>query len=301
VTPAALSALITGALGDLVDEGTLRLDDGVPADVRVERPRRPEHGDYATSIALRLGGRADLPPRRLAGLLASRLSESDAVASADVAGPGFLNVRLAAGAQGSVAADVVAAGPSYGSGDLLALPTPDHPGAVPPFDDLVERIGADATRYAQLRCPPGTPCRPDPDRWARQNDDNPLFHLQHAHARACSTLRHASDLGLAPARGDGFDAALLSHPEERGLLRTLAEMPRVVASAAALAEPHRVARYLEDTASTFHGFQDACRALPVGDEEPSALHAARLLLVDAARVVLANGLRLLGVPAPSRL
>jgi arginyl-tRNA synthetase len=301
VTPAALSALITGALGDLVGEGVLRLDGGVPFGVAVERPRHAEHGDYATSIALRLGGRAGLPPRRLAGLLASRLSESDAVASADVAGPGFVNVRLSARAQGSVAADVVAAGPSYGSGDVLALPPPDRPGAVPPLGDLVDRIGADAARWAVLRCPPGTPCHIDPDRWARQTGDNPLFHVRYAHARAASVLRNASDLGLAPAGADDFDPALLDGPQEGNLLRALAEMPGVVAAAAALAEPHRVTRYLEGTASAFYGFHDACRVLPTGEEEPSPLHAARLLLVDATRIVLANGLGLLGVPAPPRL
>lgn len=310
MTPSALSDLITGALGELVDEGALQLDGGVPAGVRVERPRRAEHGDYATSVALRLGGRAGLAPRRLAGLLASRLAECDAVASVEVAGPGFLNVRLAARAQGSVAADVVAAGPSYGCADLLlpvdvlgarALRTPPRAGTVGPPEDLVARLGADTARYALLRCPPGTALDIDEDRWARQTDDNPLFHVQYAHARAASILRNATDLGLGPARGDDFDPAMLDQPEEGSLLRALAEMPRVVASAAAQATPHRVARYLEDTASAFYRFHDACRVLPVGEQEPSSLHAARRLLVEASRIVLANGLGLLGVSAPLRL
>ncbi len=75
----------------------------------------------------------------------------------------------------------------------------------------------------------------------------------------------------------------------------------MVVAAAQLREPHRVARYLEDTASAFHKFYDACRVLPQGDEEPSALHAARLLLVEATRTVIANGLDLLGVSAPERM
>jgi len=75
----------------------------------------------------------------------------------------------------------------------------------------------------------------------------------------------------------------------------------VVGAAAQLREPHRVARYLEDTAGAFHRFYDACRVLPMGDEEPAPIHGARLLVVDATRVVLANGLYLLGVSAPGRM
>ncbi len=85
------------------------------------------------------------------------------------------------------------------------------------------------------------------------------------------------------------------------LLRSLADFPKVVASAADLRAPHRVARYLEDLAGTYHRFYDSCRVLPRGDEETGDLHRARLLLVDATRVVLANGLGLLGVSAPERM
>ena len=91
---------------------------------------------------------------------------------------------------------------------------------------------------------------------------------------------------------------------ERGrteLLRALAEFPRVVAAACELREPHRIARYLESTAGTFHRFYDNCRVLPMGDEEPGDLHRARLLLVAATRTVFENGLGLLGVSAPERM
>ncbi len=71
--------------------------------------------------------------------------------------------------------------------------------------------------------------------------------------------------------------------------------------AAQLREPHRVARYLEETAAAYHRFYDSCRVLPMGDEEVSDLHRARLTLVDATRIVLANGLALLGVSAPERM
>jgi len=94
---------------------------------------------------------------------------------------------------------------------------------------------------------------------------------------------------------------VLDHEREGELLRALAGLPRVLQQAATLREPHRVARYLEDTAATFHKFYDDCRVLPMGDEEVGEIHRARLALVSATRVVLANGLRLLGVSAPERM
>jgi arginyl-tRNA synthetase len=131
----------------------------------------------------------------------------------------------------------------------------------------------------------------------RQASDNPVFYVQYAHARVSSILRNAAEMGLQ----SGGATNLLTHDKEGELLRGLAEFPRVVQGAATLREPHRVARYLEDTAAAYHRFYDSCRVLPMGDEEPTDLHRARLMLVDATRVVLANGLGLLGVSAPERM
>ena len=86
----------------------------------MERPRNPEHGDYATNVALRTAKKAGVPPRDLAGWLAEALAGRDGIASAEVAGPGFINLRLAADAQGAIVADVLAAGEAYGTGDELA-------------------------------------------------------------------------------------------------------------------------------------------------------------------------------------
>jgi arginyl-tRNA synthetase len=558
VTPEDLSAAILGAVAALVDEGALTLPGGVPATARVERPKNKEHGDYSTNVALQLGKQAGLAPRELAGLLADRLDGDHRIASVEIAGPGFLNVRLAAEAQGTVAAQVVAAGASYGTSTTLAgtrfnvefisaNPTgPLHLGhtrwavvgdaiarvleaagaqvsrefyindrgsqmdkfgasleavalgrAVPDdgyhgeyvhdlarrvveenphivdlpdgertaafreagyklqlteqqqqlsafrtdfdiwyserslhdgdrvahslerlreqghlfeadgalwmrttdfgddkdrvlvrgngdltyfasdtayyvdkrergFDvciyllgadhhgyvgrlkamaacagddpdrnvevligqlvkilrggeevrlskragtlvtlqELVEMIGVDSLRYTLARYPADSPLTLDVEEITRQASDNPVFYVQYAHARLASIVRNAGDLGLAPAGepgGDAFDPALLSHEREGDLLRALAEFPRVVATAAQLREPHRVARYLEDTASAFHKFYDSCRVLPGGDEQPAPIHGARLLLVAATRAVLANGLGLLGVSAPERM
>ena len=555
MTPEQLSTTIVGALTDLVESGALTLPDGVPGHVVVERPKSKEHGDYATNVALQLAKKAGLPPRDLAGLLAERLAAAEGVASVDIAGPGFLNVRVEAGAQGALAAQIVAAGAAYGANDLMAgekvnlefvsanptgpihlggtrwaavgdalgrifeasgaevtreyyfndhgaqidrfstsllasgkgepvpedgyggeyideiardvmkaeprvLDLPDQEaqevfravgvnlmfdeikktlhefgvdfdvyfhennlhesgavkraierltelgntyrkdgalwlatekfgddkdrvivksdgkgaylsgdlayyldkrergydrclimlgadhhgyvgrmmamcaafgdkpgvnleiligqmvnllrdgqplrmskraGTVISLDDLVDAIGVDASRYALARYTSDTTIDIDLDLWARQTSDNPVFYVQYAHARLASILRNAADLGVTAARGEDFDPALLSHQKEGDLLRALAEFPRVVTAAAQLREPHRVARYLEDTASSFHKFYDACRVLPMGDEEAAPIHAARLLLVEATKAVFANGLRLLGVSAPERM
>ena len=559
MTPEQLSSVLVDALTALTSAGRLTLPDGVPGSVVVERPKSKEHGDYATNVALQLAKKAGMPPRELAGLLADELRATDGIASVDIAGPGFLNIRVEAGAQGAVAAQVVAAGASYGGSDVLAgqrfnvefisanptgpihlghtrwavvgdaiarvieaagasvtrefyindrgnqmdkfgasleavalgLPVPDdgyhgayiaelaeqivaenphivdlpegersaafreagyklqlaeqqeqlegfqthfdvwyserslhdqvagvdkvahglerlreqghlfeadgalwmrttdfgddkdrvlvrgngeltyfasdtayyvdkrergfdvciyllgadhhgyvgrlkamaacvgddpehnievligqlvkimrgdeevrlskRAGAIVTLQELVEMIGVDALRYTLARYPADSPLTLDVEQVTRQASDNPVFYVQYAHARLSAILRNAADLGLAPAAGDAFDPALLSHEKEGDLLRALAEFPRVVAAAAQLREPHRVARYLEETASTFHKFYDTCRVLPMGDEEPAPIHAARLLLVEATRTVVANGLRLLGVSAPERM
>jgi arginyl-tRNA synthetase len=558
VTPDQLSDAIVAALTALADEGALSLPDGVPAEVVVERPRSKEHGDYATNVALQLGKKAGVAPRDLAALLAERLRQVDGIAAVDVAGPGFLNVTVAAGAQGEVAANVVRAAASYGHTDTLGgrqvnvefisanptgpihlghtrwavvgdaigrvleaagakverefyindrgnqmdkfgasldaaargVPVPedgyhglyvhelaqrvvaqepgildlpdeerqvrfreagyrlqlqeqreqlaafnthfdvwfserslhdegrvehgleklrgqghlfeadgalwmrttdfgddkdrvlvrsngeltyfasdtayyvdkrergfdtciyllgaDHhgyvgrlramaacagddpdanievligqlvkimrggeevrlskrAGQIVTLQELVDLIGVDPLRYSLARYPADSPLTLDVEQITKQSNDNPVYYVQYGHARLASILRNAADLGIAVTGEDllaAFDPALLGHEREGDLLRALAEFPRVVAAAAQLREPHRVARYLEDTASSFHKFYDSCRVLPMGDEEVTDLHRARLLLVLATKTVLANGLDLLGVSAPERM
>jgi arginyl-tRNA synthetase len=551
VTPDDLSGIIVKALHALVADGTLILPDGVPAAVTVERPRQKGHGDYATNVAMQLAKRAGSNPRALGELLATRLREAEGVAGVEVAGPGFLNITVDAGAQGLVAADIVAAGSAYGSSDAFAgekinlefvsanptgplhlggvrwaavgdalgrifemtgadvtreyyfndhgaqidrfsgsllasarqRPVPedgyggeyiheiasavveqrpdvldldddkaqevfrevgvemmfdeikrslhdfrvdfdvyfheddlhksgavaraverltelgntyekdgalwlatekygddkdrviirsngtgaylsgdlayyldkrergfdrcfimlgadhhgyvarmmamcaafgDEPhvnleiligqmvnllragqplrmskraGTVVTIDDLVEAIGVDASRYALARYTSDSPIDIDLDLWAKASDDNPVYTVQYAHARVASLMRNAVDLAVEPES----HPELLTHEKEGVLLRGLAEFPRVVKAAAELREPHRVARYLEELARTYHRFYDTCRVLPRGDEEPTDLHRARLLLVEATRTVLANGLHALGVSAPERM
>ncbi|MCD2263299.1 arginine--tRNA ligase [Dietzia aurantiaca] len=550
MTPADLAAVIRAALITvLTDRGAdISL---VPETVTVERPRNPEHGDYATNIALQLGKKVGVAPRDLAGDLATALVADAGIESAEIAGPGFLNIRLDSGAQGSLVSTVLAKGVDYGAGDAMSgrrvnlefvsanptgpihlggtrwaavgdalgrvleasgaevtreyyfndhgaqidrfstslaaaakgEPTPadgyagayiediaarivaEHPdvldkpeaesleifrsvgvdmmfshikssladfgtvfdvythensmftsgavdravetlkgngnlyesdgawwlrstsfgddkdrvvlksdgnaayiagdiayfldkrergfdlciymlgadhhgyiarlkaaaaalgddpatievligqmvnlvrdgapvkmskraGTVITLDDLVDAIGVDAARYALIRSSVDQTMDIDLQLWASATNDNPVFYVQYAHARLCSLARNAADLGVTV---EGADMALLVEDREGALIRTIGEFPRVVASAADLREPHRVARYLEELAAAYHRFYDTCRVLPMGDEEPGPLHAARLALSAATRQTLANGLHLIGVNAPEKM
>jgi arginyl-tRNA synthetase len=166
------------------------------------------------------------------------------------------------------------------------------------LEELVEAIGADAGRYALGRYSTDSTIDLDLDAWAKRTTDNPVYYVQYAHARVASLLRNAAELGLDKG---ALLPELLDHDREGDLLGVLGEFPRVVATAAELREPHRIARYLEELAGTYHRFYDVCRVLPRGDEEVTDLHRARLWLVEATRIVLENGLRLLGVSAPERM
>jgi arginyl-tRNA synthetase len=167
------------------------------------------------------------------------------------------------------------------------------------FDDLVEAVGNDAARYSLVRSSMDSDLTLDIDLVTRHDPENPVFYVQYAHARIASLLRNAKDLGIE--RGAAYDAALLTHEREGDLLRALGEFPRIVASAAELDAPHRVARYLEELAGVYHRFYDACRVLPGENGPEPALTTARLWLCEATRTVLANGLALLGVTAPDRM
>lgn len=341
---AALSRAV--AAGDLVS--------AVPDEVLLDRPRSRDHGDYATPVALQLAGTAGLPPRRIAEVLVGQLGGVPGIASVDIAGPGFLNIRLAPATAGAVAGDVVAAGADYGSSKVLAgerinlelesteptgavhlgvarraavadalgrllitqgasvlrtagveqlagepMRVGKPAGAVICLDDLVEALGVDAARYWLIRYPAGTTPKPDLTVWTSQSRDNPVFHVQFAHARSSALATSAGQLGID--LGDTYDAALLDTPREADLIASIAAYPKVLATAAALREPYRVVRYLEGLASACHRFLDTVRVLPTGDEPATPVDVARVWLCAAARQTLANGLAVLGVLAPERM
>ncbi|MEU4762486.1 arginine--tRNA ligase [Actinosynnema sp. NPDC023794] len=547
MTPAALAELVRATAVDVLS--TRGLDPAaLPTAVTIERPRNPEHGDYATNVALQTAKKVGVTSRDLAGWLADALTGTDAISSVEVAGPGFLNLRLAADAQGAIVREVLKAGDAYGRGDQFAgtrinlefvsanptgpihlggtrwaavgdalgrvlaanggevtreyyfndagaqidrfvrsliaaakgEPAPEdgyaggyigdiaaevlrqEPGALTAEDshevfrrigvtlmfeeikkdlhdfgtdfdvffhedslhksgavtkaveqlkdsgalyfdngawwlrstefgddkdrvviksdgdpayiagdiaylvdkrsrgfdlciymlgadhhgyigrlkaaasalgddpasvevligqmvnlvsegvpvrmskragnvitmqDLVDAVGVDAARYAMTRSSADSSLDIDLDLLRKRSNDNPVFYVQYAHARLSSVLRNAADLGVTP--GEAVEE--LAHDREGDLIRTIGEFPRVVATAGELREPHRVARYLEELAGTYHRFYEACRVLPRGDEETTELHRARLSLCAATRQVFANGLALLGVTAPERM
>jgi arginyl-tRNA synthetase len=171
-------------------------------------------------------------------------------------------------------------------------------GTVITLDDLVDAIGVDAARYSLIRSSVDSPIDIDLALWSSASSENPVYYVQYAHARLSALARNAAELGLAASTEH---LELLVHEKEGVLIRNIGEFPRVLKTAAALREPHRVSRYLEDLAGDYHRFYDSCRVLPQGDEEPNDLHAARLALCDATRQVIANGLGILGVSAPERM
>ena len=173
-------------------------------------------------------------------------------------------------------------------------------GTIITLEELVEKVGVDAARYTLIRYPVDTPMVMDLDILKRNTNENPVYYVQYAHARIAAVLRNAAELNIASGL-ENFDPAQLSHDRENELLGSLAEFPRIVAGAAELREPHRIARYLEELAGVYHGFYADCRVLPMGDEPATALHSARLNLCAATLQVLKNGLLLLGVSAPERM
>ncbi|PYE12629.1 arginyl-tRNA synthetase [Williamsia limnetica] len=550
MTPADLAVLLRAATSTVLTDHGLD-SSALPEAVVVERPRNPEHGDYATNIALQLGKKVGANPRELAGWLTAELLTRDGIASAEIAGPGFVNIRLAADAQNAVVADVLADAGTYGTGTLydglrvnlefvsanptgpihlggtrwaavgdalgrvlsaqgaavtreyyfndhgaqidrfarsllaaaLGEPTPDdgyagayigdiaasvvaavpgvlalpeaerleafrahgvdlmftsikanlhefgtdfdvythenkmfesgqveraiselkangnlyendgawwlrstafgddkdrvviksdgeaayiagdiayfkdkrdrgfdlciymlgadhhgyvvrlkaaaaalgddpdrlevligqmvnlvrdgqplrmskRAGTVITLDDLVEAVGVDAARYSLIRSSVDVNIDIDLDLLVSQSNENPVYYVQYAHARLAAIGRNAASLGLSMST-DHLE--LLTEAAEGDLIRTIGDFPAVATLAAELREPHRVCRYLESLASTYHKFYDRCRVLPQGDEEPTELHAARLALCGATQQVIANGLAMVGVSAPERM
>ncbi|WP_326958166.1 arginine--tRNA ligase [Amycolatopsis sp. NBC_01286] len=553
MTPAALADLVrSSAVQVLTARG---IDDTVlPEQVTIERPRNPDHGDYATNLALQVAKKAGLKPREFAEALAAAVAAADGVASAEVAGPGFLNFRLAAAAQGDIVRQVIEAGAAFGRGDALAgtkinlefvsanptgpihlggtrwaavgdalgrvlgaqggevtreyyfndagaqidrfvrsliaaakgEPAPedgyaggyindiaaevikaepsalslpeqerhetfrrigiglmfteikdslhefgtdfdvyfhenslhesgavdaavqqlkdsgnlyfadgawwlksseygddkdrvvikqdgnpayiagdlayfkdkrnrgfdlciymlgaDHhgyiarlkaaaaafgddpatvevligqmvnlvsdgkpvrmskrAGTVITMEDLVEAVGVDPARYELIRYSVDSTLDVDLDLLRKHSNDNPVYYVQYAHARLCTMLRGAADLGLKST--EDVDFGQLTLPVEGDLIRTIGEFPEMVRRAAEMREPHRVARYLEELAGALHKFYAVreARVLPKGDEQATAANFARVALCEAARQVLVNGLALVGVSAPERM
>ncbi len=171
-------------------------------------------------------------------------------------------------------------------------------GTVVTLEDLVEIVGVDAARYALTRSSADSNLDIDLDVLQKRTNDNPVFYVQYAHARTHNVARNAAASGVDRSE---FAPELLDHETESALLGALQEFPRIVAFAAEVREPHRIARYLEELAGLYHRWYDNCRVIPLGDAPVEPVHRTRLWLNDATGQVLRNGLTLLGVSAPERM
>ena len=173
-------------------------------------------------------------------------------------------------------------------------------GTIITLEELVEKVGTDAARYTLIRYPTDTPMVMDVDLLKKNTNENPVYYVQYAHARICAVLRNAKELGINHGL-DFYSPELLTHERERELIGLLAQYPKIVASAAELRQPHRVARYIEEVAGQYHRFYNDCRVLPLGEEKPTDLNSSRASLSLATAQVISNGLDLLGVSAPEKM
>jgi arginyl-tRNA synthetase len=167
-------------------------------------------------------------------------------------------------------------------------------GVIVTLDELRDEVGPDVMRYFFLMRRSESQFDFDLDLARKHSDENPVFYVQYAHARICSIIDHAREKGITRTKSD---LALLKEKEEISLIKALLEFPEVVLGAALAREPHRLPTYLQDLAGVFHAFYHQHRV--VADD--AGLTQARLDLCDAARIVFANGLGLLGVSAPEKM
>jgi len=167
-------------------------------------------------------------------------------------------------------------------------------GVIVTLDELRDEVGPDVMRYFFLMRRSESQFDFDLDLARKHSDENPVFYVQYAHARICSIIDHAREKGIARTKSD---LALLKEKEEITLIKALLEFPEVVLGAALAREPHRLPTYLQDLAGVFHNFYHQHRVVT----DDAGLTQARLDLCDAARIVFANGLGLLGVSAPEKM
>ncbi|MEC8985522.1 MAG: arginine--tRNA ligase [Actinomycetota bacterium] len=165
--------------------------------------------------------------------------------------------------------------------------------------EIVEEIGPDATRFMYLLQSVDTKQTFDLDLAASKVMDNPVFYVQMAHARIRSIQSKAEAMSMWPVEGLDIDLSLLEHERELEVLKNLFNFPDVVQLSARELAPHKIAVWLRELATSVHGFYHDCYV--VGDTVPPELSAARLQLVEAARIGLVSGLDLLGVSAPDSM
>ena len=160
--------------------------------------------------------------------------------------------------------------------------------------DLIDEVGSDATRYFLLARKPDSQLIFDIDLAKSQTNDNPVYYIQYAHARICAVLNQAK---MKPEDLQNFDEALLTSTHEHQLIKRLSEFPEIISLSASESSPHYIATFLKDLAADFHSYYNANKFL----SDDKALQNARLALIGATKIVIKNGLQLLGISAPEKM
>ena len=163
------------------------------------------------------------------------------------------------------------------------------------MDDLVDEVGADVVRYFFIMRGMNTHLNFDLDLAADQSEKNPVYYLQYAHARICNIIKHGETMGIST--NSNYNPTLLDNPAEIRLLKNLDKFPSMVENVLQTLEPQTIATYLHDTAIFFHKFYAECRVIT----DDAELTNARIALVSATRIILANGLGLLGISSPEKM
>ncbi len=180
-------------------------------------------------------------------------------------------------------------------GEQIAMST--RAGEFITLKDVLDEVGVDATRYFFVMRRSDSHLDFDLDLAKRQSTDNPVYYIQYAHARICSVLKEADTRGITLNIEEGFDEEALSTPEEKRMAARMSAFPEEVEKAALEMAPHVIANYALELAGDFHSFYNSCRILGESD----GIMKARLFLAEAAGILLATNLRLLGISAPERM
>jgi len=165
------------------------------------------------------------------------------------------------------------------------------------LDELIDDVGLDVTRYFFLMRGMNSHLNFDVALAKTQSDENPVFYIQYAHARICSIITLAESKKIATANHSADILQNLIKDEEKNLIKELIIFPETLENCAESLEPHRLVNYLFNLAGTFHKFYTECRVI----SEDANLTVARIALIDATRIVIANALSVLGISAPNRM
>lgn len=275
--------------------------DRAPAPI-LRRPKDRSHGDWTSTIALSGARFFGTDARSLADELAEILREEPIVAAADVSGPGFLNITVTPGSLARIAAEIVTAGEAFGppaeAAAELDAALDSRIASSPMLQELRHDWGTDARRFAAACATSASTYPVDVALLRTASPDNPLHLVQTAHAAACRVERRAVSGGVGAA---DFDPLALIDDTEAALLGFLADFLGTVGRAASAREPQRITQFLEAVSELVLLWSQTCTVTPTIDEAITSTHASRLVLDRAAIIVLATGLRLLGVSAPERM